>query len=209
MRGALAASEGRLRATWTLAFACEPVIVAAFLYSHRHVHSPSDDTQDETRAPSKMQLKREDEAMQALGRRLVALSKVQIAEFPVSEALRDALLEWKRISSHEAQRRHIKRIGKLVREHDPEEIALAMDRVDPNSSLSMVSTRTAQRWCGRLLSEGNPALTEFVDQHPGVEAQRLRQLIRKAKPDAQADKPTAATRALLRFVRQQVIAVAR
>ncbi len=158
--------------------------------------------------PSKSQLKREDAALQALGLRLTSLSKVQIADFPVAENLRDALVEYKRINSHEARRRHLKRIGKLLREHDSDEVALAMDKADPGSSLSMQATRTAQRWCDRLISEGKPAVTEFVEHHPAVDIQPLRQLLRKASKGADPDKPTPAQRELLRFVRQVIVSAA-
>lgn len=156
--------------------------------------------------PSKSQLKREDAELQALGLRLTGLSKAQIAEFPVAENLRDALVEYKRITSHEARRRHVKRIGKLLREHDAEAVELAMDKADPSSSLSMQATRSAQRWCDRLIAEGNVAVTEFVDQHPDVDIQPLRQILRKASKGASADNPTPAQRELLRFVRRAIVA---
>ncbi len=160
---------------------------------------------DTPEAPSKSQIKREDQALQALGKRMTGLSAKQIAEFPVEESLRDALLEWKRIRSHEAQRRHIKRIGKLVREHDVEELELAMDRADPSSSLSMSATRMAQDWCDRLLRDGKPAMTLFVERYQVQDIQLLRQLQRAAKPDAEAESPTPAMRKLMRFVRQQIV----
>ncbi|RZO82842.1 MAG: DUF615 domain-containing protein [Oceanococcus sp.] len=156
--------------------------------------------------PSKSQLKREDAELQALGLRLTGLSKAQIAAFPVQENLRDALIEYKRITSHEARRRHVKRIGKLLREHDADAVALAMDKVDPSSSLSMQATHSAQRWCDRLIAEGNAAVTAFVDQYPQVEIQPLRQMLRKASKTADPTKPTPAQRELLRFVRQVIVA---
>ncbi len=166
----------------------------------------ADDGDDEgPEAPSKSQIKREDQALQALGKRMTGLSAKQIAEFPVEESLKDALLEWKRIRSHEAQRRHIKRIGKLVREHDVEELELAMDRADPSSSLSMSATRMAQDWCDRLLRDGKPAMTLFVERYQVRDIQLLRQLQRAALPDAAAESPTPAVRKLMRFVRQQVV----
>lgn len=165
----------------------------------------SEDPRDD--GPSKMQLKREDHAMQAFGQRLTGLSKQQIEAFPVSESLRDALLEWNRIRSHEARRRHLKRIGKLVREHDVAALELAMDRVDPSSALSMAATRSAQRWCDRLLADGGAAVTEFVETYPQVDVQRLRQFLRKAAKQGLGEdgKPGAAQRELLRFVRQLVV----
>ncbi len=164
-----------------------------------------DEASETADAPSKSQIKREDQVLQALGKRMTSLSARQIAEFPVEESLRDALLEWKRIRSHEAQRRHIKRIGKLVREHDVEALELAMDRADPNSSLSMSATRVAQDWCDRLLRDAKPALTQFVERYEVADIQLLRQLQRAALPDAQAEAPTPAVRKLMRFVRQQVV----
>lgn len=161
---------------------------------------------------SKSQAKREDAQMQALGKRLLELSKAKIEEFPVSETLRDALLEYKRIRSHEAQRRHVKRVGRLLREHDVDQVALALDRVDPSSSLSMQATKSAQRWCERLIQDGKPVLTELIERYPDIPRQNLGQLLRKvraeqkklgdAAPDA---KPSASQREMLRLLRQCIV----
>lgn len=168
-------------------------------------HSEDVDAAEENFGPSKSQIKREDQVLQALGKRMAGLSAKQIADFPVEESLRDALLEWKRIRSNEAQRRHLKRIGKLVRDHDVAELELAMDRADPNSSLSMAATRLAQDWCDRLLGGGKPAMTQFIERFAVTDIQLLRQLHRAALPDAQAETPTPAIRKLMRFVREQVV----
>lgn len=172
-------------------------------------HNPEE---PEDEGPSKSQLKREDEALQAVGQRLVELSKAKISRLPVNELLREALLEYKCISSREAQRRHLKRVAKLLRDHELEAVQLALERASPDSSMSMASTRDAERWCDRLLDEGGAALTEFVSLHPAVEVQRLRQLQRKAAKARAGDAdqgPTPAQRELLRYVREQVLAVAR
>ena len=168
-------------------------------------YSHDDDAIDD--GPSKSQIKREDEAMQAVGARLVQLSRANINGLPVSDTLRDALHEFKRISSREAQRRHLKRVGKLLREHDVDAVTLALDKVSPDSALSMASTRAAERWCDRMLDDPRGELTAFIEQHPAVEVQRLRQLLRKAQKGADPDKPTPAQRELLKYVRQQVLAV--
>lgn len=168
-------------------------------------YTRDDDAVDD--GPSKSQIKREDEAVQALGARLVQLSRVNIGSLPVNETLQAALLEFKRISSREAQRRHLKRVGKLLREHDVDAVALALDKVSPDSALSMASTRAAERWCDRMLADPRAELTGFIEQHPAVEVQRLRQLLRKAQKGADPENPTPAQRELLKYVRQQVLAV--
>lgn len=159
---------------------------------------------------SKSQAKREDALLQNLGARLVKLSKQQIADLPVSEYLHDALLEFKRIRSREAQRRHIKRVGRLIRDHDVEQVTLALDRVDPSSSLSMQATRTAQRWCDRLLQEDSSAVTSLVEHYPQLPLQSLRQLLRKAQKELAARAEDDATvtpsqRALLKLLRQHIV----
>ncbi len=172
-----------------------------------------DQTEDQDELVSKSQAKREDAEMQALGARLVQLSKVQINGLPVSESLCDALLEYKRIRSREAQRRHIKRVGRLLRDHDVSQVALALDRIDPSSSLSMHATRNAQRWCDRLLADGKPALTALVDEYPQLPVQNLRQILRKAQSEvaARADgdtTPTPGQREMLKFLRQIIVQAA-
>ena len=58
-----------------------------------------------------------------------------------------------------------------------------------------------------MLEDPRAELTAFIEQHPAVEVQRLRQLLRKAQKAADPDKPTPAQRELLKYVRQQVLAV--
>ena len=65
--------------------------------------------------PSKSQRKREMTALQDLGGELVALSKERLAKIDMPERLRDALLEAQRITSHEARRRQMQYIGKIMR----------------------------------------------------------------------------------------------
>ena len=68
---------------------------------------------------SKTKRKQEMTALQSLGARLVDLPESQIAELPMEERLREAVLEAKRITSHEAKRRQMQYVGRLMREIDP------------------------------------------------------------------------------------------
>ena len=170
-----------------------------------NLYVPDSDEDDLPEGPSKSQLKREDDALVEIGRRLITLSKSQISGLPVNESLRDALHEWRRISYKEAQRRHLKRIAKLIRDHDPDEVTAEMDRLSPDSSASMAATTAAQRWCDRLLAEGNQALTEFFDKHANVNSQQLRQAVRKAKGATPSEAPTKEARALVKLIRTLII----
>ena len=70
--------------------------------------------------PSKSELKRQMLALQELGKKLLDLTTTQIKTLKLDEELLDALAEYKRIKSHEARRRQLQRIGKLMRSRDSE-----------------------------------------------------------------------------------------
>ena len=64
--------------------------------------------------PSKSQLKREMHALQDLGKRMLDLSNDQLETLPISETLRAAIEESRRIRQNEAKRRHLQYIGKVI-----------------------------------------------------------------------------------------------
>lgn len=163
----------------------------------------SDEYADDYDGPSKSQLKREDAELESLARQLTGLRKAAQADLPAGSVLRDALAEWHRIRSHEARRRHLRRLVRLIREDDVDTLRRAADRLSPDSALSMALTRRAERWSDRLCAEPTTALTAFIDEHPDVDTQRLRQLQRRALADAgNDDPPSRAQRELLKCVRE-------
>ena len=68
---------------------------------------------------SKTRRKKEMHELQALGVALVELAESQIAALQIAEELRSAVLEAKRMRSHEARRRQLQYIGRLMRDVDP------------------------------------------------------------------------------------------
>lgn len=64
-------------------------------------------TPEEELPPSRSQVKREVEALQSLGERLVTLRKDQLDQMPISDTLRAAVDEAKRLSARSAIRRQM------------------------------------------------------------------------------------------------------
>lgn len=90
-----------------------------------------DDEYQDDLGPSKSQLKREMLALQEVGRRMLDLSDEQLDSLPISDRLRAAVVESRRIRKHEARRRHLHYIGKVLRsEEDPEAIERGLDAFD-------------------------------------------------------------------------------
>ena len=151
--------------------------------------------------PSKSQLKREMTALQDLGAELAALSKERLARIPMPERLRDALLDAQRFTKHEARRRQMQFIGKLMRDIDAGPLRAAMDEIKGLSEAANIRQHRLERLRTRLI-EDEAAFAEVARDFPSADMQRLRQLRRKALKEAQQNKPPRAYRELFRELRE-------
>ena len=84
-------------------------------------HAEDDEPPREER-PSRSARKRNAEALQRLGERLLGLKSQQLQRFDLPPALLEAILETQRLRSRSAHARARQYIGKLMRSIDPEPI---------------------------------------------------------------------------------------
>jgi len=150
---------------------------------------------------SKTRKKREMHELQALGVALAELSESQLKEMRLGEDLLEALLEAKRIRSHEAKRRQMQYIGRLMREVDPAPIRSRLAELEGSSAQATARHRRLESWRERLLGD-DAALTAFAAEHPGTDLQALRTLIRNAKKEQKEGKPPRAYRELFRVLKE-------
>ncbi len=75
---------------------------------------------------SKTRRKKDMIALQELGLRLSKLADSQLAKLPLTDELLSALKHARTLKTHEAIRRHMQYVGKLMRNEDVEAIQLAM-----------------------------------------------------------------------------------
>ncbi len=152
--------------------------------------------------PSKSQLKREMHALQDLGAELVALSQDQLDKIEMPEALRDAVMDARRFTKHEARRRQMQYIGRIMRDLDTAPIAEQLAELRGESDAAKAVFHALERWRERLLDDDD-ALTEWLARHPGGDAQQLRNLIRNARREAAEGRPPKSSRVLFRWLRDQ------
>ena len=138
--------------------------------------------------------------LQALGVKLVELSADQLAQVDMPEDLRDAVMEARRIKSHEGKRRQLQYIGRLMRDVDPAPIRQRIDAFEGRSREHAAQEHDVARWRDRLL-EDEAALSELASQHPGIDLQHLRSLVRNAQADQAAGRPPRHYRELFRTLR--------
>ncbi len=155
--------------------------------------------------PSKSQRKREMTALQDLGAELVTLSKERLAKIDMPDRLRDALLEAQRITKHEARRRQMQYIGKIMRDVDAAPLRAAMDEINGVSKAATIRQHQLERLRTRLM-EDEAAFGEVARDYPGADMQHLRQLRRNAVKEALQGKPPRAYRELFRELRALEVA---
>jgi len=157
-----------------------------------------------TRVPdelvSKTRRKREMLELQSLGAALVGLPESQLGAMQLETRLLQAVRDAKRVKSHEARRRQLQYIGRLMREVDPEPIRARLAAVEGTSAQGAAAHRRLEAWRERLLLD-DEALTSFAAEHPGADIQEIRALIRNARKEQKDGKPPRAYRELFRALK--------
>jgi ribosome-associated protein len=137
---------------------------------------------------SKTQLKRQMLELQDLGKALVKLSREQLARVDMPERLRDAVMECRRFTRHEAIRRQMQYIGKIMRDIEAGPIAAQLGELEAPSKRQTALFHVAERWRTELI-EDPQALDRLVKEYPEIDRERLRELADKAREEKRASKP--------------------
>ncbi|MTI14830.1 ribosome biogenesis factor YjgA [Sansalvadorimonas verongulae] len=151
---------------------------------------------------SKSELKRDAHELRELGEKLSNLKPGQLEKFPLEGRIVDALLETKRITSHNARKRHFGFIGKLMLDQDIDAIRHQLALLDTSSDEYNRRFHLLERWRDRLVEEGNAALGEFMEAYPATDAQHLRQLIRNVSKEKNEEKKATVSKKLFRYLRE-------
>ncbi len=163
-----------------------------------------DDTPDQAYdRPSKSQLKREMHALQELGEALIALPKDALKRMPMNEDLDSAVREARRITDHEGKRRQLQYVGRVMRSLSDEEVAALRTALDTHRGVNKAETARLH-WIERAreqLLADDAALTDFIREHPGVDPQEGRTLIRNARKERQQQKPPRYYRELFQWIK--------
>lgn len=154
--------------------------------------------------PSKSQLKRESTALQQLGEELVSQPKDRVMRVPMPEDVREVILECQKIKDHEGRRRQMQFVGKKMRTLEEDEIAAIQKVIDSWKGASKAETaamHALEKRRDKLLAD-DKALTELKEQHPQIDVQQLRTLIRNARKEQAESKPPKAYREIFQILKQ-------
>ena len=142
--------------------------------------TPADDTPLFADRPSKTRRKAASHDLQSLGEALVEMSDDHLAGLGLSEPLFDAVVAMRKMRSHEAKRRQMQLIGKLMRSADVEPIREAVAQAQLGRARDSLALHEAERWRAELIADDS-ATTRFAEDHPEADLQQLRTLVRNAR----------------------------
>ena len=148
---------------------------------------------------SKTRRKRQMTELQDVGAALVKLSREQLMRMDLPEELREAVLECKRLTKHEALRRQKQHIGKIMRHIDAAPIAAQLDSFHAPSRRDTALFHLAEKWRDDMVRDAD-AIDRFVVEFPSADARRLRTLVDAARAEREAERPPKNFRELFHVV---------
>ncbi|GAB3432672.1 DUF615 domain-containing protein [Massilia solisilvae] len=164
----------------------------------------SNEFEQEYERPSKSAMKRQMNELQKLGEQLVAEPRDRVKRVPMPEEVRDAILMCQTITNHEGRRRQLQYVGKMMRTLDEEEVAVIQRTIDSwkgTSKAEAAALHALERRRDKLLAD-DKALTDLLAEHPELDVQHLRTLIRNARREQAENKPPKAYREIFQILKE-------
>ena len=136
---------------------------------------------------SKTRRKREAHELQELGKALSRLSLEQLARIDMPADLREAVLEVKDMTKHEAIRRQMQYVGKMMRHMDCEPIAAQLTALHAPSRQQTALFHVAEKWRDALMADPK-AIVDFAREFPAADAPAIAKLAVQAVEERDAER---------------------
>lgn len=165
-----------------------------------YTHNPDHDY-----GPTRTQQRRDALAVLALANQLVELPQSKLAKLELPEDVVREIANTRRITAHIARKRQLQFLAKVMRRHDTAvfdgvRAALGENRERQRQETAAMHRIEATR--DRLLDDTDSALGELIAQHPNVDRQHLRSLVRQAKIEKDGNKPPRAYREIYQLLKE-------
>lgn len=162
------------------------------------------DTETPEPGPSRSQQRRDALAILELAGQLVDLPPNRLGQIELPDDVRAEIANVRRIRAHGARKRQLAFLAKMMRRHGEDAFEAAHAALGENREVRRQENAALQRLetlRERLLEDGDEALAELIAEHPDVDRQHLRSLVRQARIERDANKPPRAYRELFRALR--------
>lgn len=153
---------------------------------------------------SKSDIKKEVKELQLFASQLTKLGKSQRKELSASEELQAAFKLADKISTKpDALRRHMQYMTKLLKDEDLDALKadyLRMTNPNKGNDKAMKKLETLR---DKLIEQGDSAINALMEQHPNLERQKLRQLVRLAKKEVEKENPAKNFKELFQYLKNE------
>ncbi len=153
---------------------------------------------------SKTRRKRESHDLQKVGAALVDLSTDRLDRMGLPEKLLDAVKACQGITRHEARRRQMQYIGKIMRELDPGPIVEQLNSLQSPSRQQTALFHLSEKWRDELLADPQ-AILRFEREFPHADNHKLRALIEATRAERVAKRAPKHFRELFHAVNAAVL----
>jgi ribosome-associated protein len=155
--------------------------------------------------PTRTQQRRDALAILALANQLIELPPSKLAKLELPEDVEREIAQTRRITAHIARKRQLAFLAKVMRRHDQSvfdgvRAALGENRERQRQETAAMHRLEAMR--DRLIADADTAMSELIAQHPGIDRQHLRSLVRQAKTEQESNKPPRAYREIFQLLKE-------
>ena len=161
------------------------------------------DDPDHDYGPTRTQQRRDALAVLAFASQLAELPPSKLARANLPEDVLREIDNLKRITSHIARKRQLGFLAKVMRRHDDEAFDGARALLGENREQQRKETAAMHRLeaLRERLLDSDDALQALIDQHPDIDRQHLRSLIRQARIERDSNKPPRAYREIFQLLK--------
>ena len=160
---------------------------------------------EEDYGPSRTQQRREALAVLALASQLVEMQPSRLAKLELPDEVRDEITRTRNITAHIAHKRQLAFLAKVMRRYEDEVFASVRAELGENREKQRQENAAMHRleaMRDRLINEDEAALSELINEHPQVDRQHLRSLVRKARIEKETpNKPPRAYREIFQLLK--------
>ena len=149
---------------------------------------------------SKSQVKQEMHELRQLGVDVAELPLRILDTLEIGTELRNAINDYRRIGHKNALKRQASFIGKLMRKADADAIRAQLDKVQESRHQATRQFHLVEQWRDKLIDGEANDLELFLTEHPKIDRQQLRSLIRAAQKEKQSKKSPTSARKLFKLI---------
>ncbi|RDS81255.1 DUF615 domain-containing protein [Dyella monticola] len=161
------------------------------------------DDPDHDYGPTRTQQRREALATLSFASQLAELPPSKLTRANLPEDVLREIDHLRRITSHIARKRQLGFLAKVMRRHGDEAFDGARTLLGENRDQQRKENAALHRLeaLREKLMDSDESLHELIDQHPDIDRQHLRSLIRQARIERDGNKPPRAYREIFQLLK--------